>query len=70
MNAGFDVVPAPMGFTTLSKGEREGLGYLPSAHGLALSSLALRERLGLIWYKYKFQIQPTTLPEKKPAAAS
>ena len=70
MNAGFDVVPAPMGFTTLSKGEREGLGYLPSAHGLALSSLALRERLGALWYKYKFEIQPTTLPEKKPAAAS
>ena len=70
VNAGFDVVPAPMGFTTLSKGEREGLGYLPSAHGLALSSLALRERLGALWYKYKFEIQPTTLPEKKPAAAS
>ena len=70
VNAGFDVVPAPMGFTTLGKGEREGLGYLPSVHGLALSSLALRERLGLIWYKYKFQIQPAALPEKKPASAS
>lgn len=70
VNAGFDVVPAPMGFTTLGKGEREGLGYLPSAHGLALSSLALRERLGLVWYKYKFQIQPAVLPDKKPASAS
>ena len=47
VNAGFDVVPAPMGFTTLGKGDRDGLGYLPSAHGLALSNLALRERLGL-----------------------
>lgn len=52
VNAGFDVVPAPMGFTTLGKGEREGLGYLPSARGLKLSSRALHERLGLVWYKY------------------
>ncbi len=69
VNAGFDVVPAPMGFTTLGKGEREGLGYLPSMHGLALSNLALRERLGLTWYKYKYEIQPTALPETKPATA-
>lgn len=65
VNAGLDAVPAPMGFTTLGKGEREGLGYLPSARGLNLSALALRERLGFVWYKYKYQIQPTALPEKK-----
>lgn len=70
VNAGFDVVPAPMGFTTLSSGERGGLGYLPSARGLALSSLALHERLGALWYRYKYEIQPAALPEKKPAAAS
>ncbi|TAM44874.1 MAG: YdcF family protein [Gammaproteobacteria bacterium] len=69
INAGFDVVPAPMGFSTLGKGEREGLGYLPSMHGLALSTLALRERLGLTWYKYKYKIQSTVLPETKPATA-
>lgn len=70
VNAGFDVVPAPMGFTTLGKGDREGLGYLPSARGLALSSMALHERLGLMWYKLKYEIQPTALPDKKPASAS
>jgi len=59
INAGFDVVPAPMGFSTLGKGEREGLGYLPSMHGLALSTLALRERLGLTWYKYKYATAAT-----------
>jgi len=59
INAGFDVVPAPMGFSTLGKGEREGLGYLPSMHGLALSTLALRERLGLAWYKYKYATAAT-----------
>ena len=69
VNAGFDVVPAPMGFTILGIGEREGLGYLPSARGLALSSLALHERLGALWYRYQYEIQPAVLPEKKPAAA-
>lgn len=69
VNAGLDVVPAPMGFSTLGKGEREGLGYLPSMHGLALSNLALRERLGLAWYKYKYEVQPMALPETKPATA-
>ncbi len=69
VNAGLDVVPAPMGFSTLGKGDREGLGYLPSMHGLALSTLALRERLGLAWYKYKYEIQPTALPETKPVTA-
>lgn len=68
VNAGLDIVPAPMGFSTLGKGEREGLGYLPSMHGLTLSNLALRERLGFAWYKYKYEIQPTALPETKPAA--
>lgn len=67
INAGLDVVPAPMGFSTLGKGEREGLGYLPSMHGLALSNLAVRERLGFAWYKYKYEIQPTALPETKAA---
>jgi uncharacterized SAM-binding protein YcdF (DUF218 family) len=66
VNAGLDPVPAPMGFSTLGKGERAGLGYLPSMHGLALSNLALRERLGLAWYKYKYEIQPMALPETKP----
>lgn len=70
VNAGFDVVPAPMGFTTLGKGDRDGLGYLPSAHGLALSNLALRERLGFLWYKFRHEIQPAVLPDKKPASAS
>jgi uncharacterized SAM-binding protein YcdF (DUF218 family) len=67
VNAGLDVVPAPMGFTTLSKGERGGLGYLPSAHGLSMSSFALRERLGLAWYKYKYAAAITPAADK-PAA--
>ncbi len=53
-SVGISAVPAPMGFTTLGRGEREALGYNPSAHGLQLSSTALRERLGLMWYKHKY----------------
>jgi len=46
--------PAPVGFTTLDKQERDALGYFPSIDGLYRSSTALRERLGLVWYKYKY----------------
>lgn len=68
-NAGIDAVPAPMGFTTLDKPERETLGYFPSAHGLQLSSTALRERLGLLWYKRKYAA-PAAPADKAPAPAS
>lgn len=53
-NEGVSTIPAPMGFTTLNKEDRKTLGYFPSAYGLQLSSQALRERLGLFWYKRKY----------------
>jgi uncharacterized SAM-binding protein YcdF (DUF218 family) len=52
--AGFDVAPAPMGFTTINREDRGPLDYLPMARGLASSSLALNERLALAWYTFKF----------------
>jgi uncharacterized SAM-binding protein YcdF (DUF218 family) len=67
-NQGIDVVPAPMGFSTLNKEDRETLGYFPSAHGLRLSSNALRERLGLFWYQRKYGSAPPA-PETVPAPA-
>lgn len=68
-NEGIHTIPAPMGFTTLNKEDSEGLGYFPSASGLHLSSMALREHLGLIWYKLKYG--PTiSSPATKPAAAN
>ncbi len=67
-NQGVDTVPAPLGFTTLDKGERESLGYYPSAYGLYLSSGALRERLGLMWYKRKYG-QGEPAPAVTPAPA-
>jgi uncharacterized SAM-binding protein YcdF (DUF218 family) len=67
-NLGVDTIPAPMGFTTLNKTERETLGYFPSAHGLQLSSSALRERLGLMWYRQKYD-KPEPAAGALPAPA-
>jgi uncharacterized SAM-binding protein YcdF (DUF218 family) len=67
-NVGLSTIPAPMGFNTLNKEDRETLGYFPSANGLRLSSNALRERLGLFWYKRKYgSAEPAT--ETAPAPA-
>lgn len=63
---GISAVPAPMGFTTLGKQDRETLGYFPSASGLQLSSGALRERLGLFWYQRKYGAAEPA-PEAVPA---
>ena len=64
-NQGISTIPAPMGFSTLNKEDRETLGYFPSAYGLRLSSNALRERMGLFWYQRKYgttQAAPETVP--------
>ncbi len=67
-NQGISTIPAPVGFSTLNKEDRETLGYFPSANGLQLSSGALRERLGLFWYKRKYgNVEPA--PETAPAPA-
>ena len=65
-NQGINTIPAPTGFNTLNKEDREILGYFPSAYGLHLSSSALRERLGLFWYKRKYG-SVETIPEAAPA---
>ena len=67
-NMGISTIPAPMGFTTLDKQLRETLGYYPSAYGLQLSSSALRERLGLMWYKHKYSaMEPAVETSPVPA---
>jgi uncharacterized SAM-binding protein YcdF (DUF218 family) len=67
-NQGISTIPAPVGFGTLNKEDREMLGYLPSASGLHMSSTAIRERLGLVWYKYKHG-SAAAAPEVAPAPA-
>lgn len=52
---GITVTPAPTGLTTLGRRGRTAHAYLPSARGLYLSSLALRERLGYLWYQLAYR---------------
>ena len=66
---GIKVTAAPTGFTTLGYRGRTVHAYLPSAGGLYLSSLALREHLGYLWYQLAYrnidsagQAQPATSP--------
>ncbi|UCH53320.1 MAG: YdcF family protein [Pseudomonadota bacterium] len=51
-NMGFIVTEAPMGFARLRPAERSLLGYFPLAHGLTMSSRALHEEIGWLWYRY------------------
>lgn len=72
VNAGVDIVPAPMGFTTLAPSDRRAFAYVPSARGLKMSALALQERMGLAWYRFRHDTGDTAAPteRKKPAASS
>ncbi|HKQ29691.1 MAG TPA: YdcF family protein [Burkholderiales bacterium] len=69
VDAGLDVVPAPMGFTTVGRGDLSPLGYLPSASGLHASATALRERLGFYWYKSKRDAETAADVVRKAAPA-
>ncbi len=72
VRAGLIALPAPTGFATLTAADRQTLGYYPSARGLHLSSLALRERLGMLMYKSRYQAEQVApmLQENQPAAAN
>jgi uncharacterized SAM-binding protein YcdF (DUF218 family) len=47
--AGFDVVPAPTGYS--SRAEARFLDWIPSASGLYATRTALWEWLGMAWYR-------------------
>ncbi len=49
--AGFEVVPAPTGFTTRYRTDL--LSFLPRAEGLRDSTIFLHELIGLLWYQLK-----------------
>jgi len=51
---GIEVTPAPTGFITLGRKYSGVLGYLPSPEGMDITSLALRERLGFLWYNFVY----------------
>ena len=66
-SVGIQVTPAPTGFQALTRGERALDADLPSAWGMHLSSLAIRERLAFYWAG--LSDEPTTVPAAKPAPA-
>lgn len=68
VETGLDVVPAPLGFTTIGKGDLGPMGYLPSSAGLQSSALALRERIGYYWYKSKRDAEATVEAVSNPAS--
>jgi len=68
---GVKVTAAPMGLTTLGYRGRTVHAYLPSARGLYLSSLALREYLGYLWYQLAYRnIDPAKQAQAVASPAS
>jgi uncharacterized SAM-binding protein YcdF (DUF218 family) len=51
--AGMAAIAAPTGYVE-ARGTPAVLDLLPAARGLALSSRALHERLGLLWYRWRY----------------
>lgn len=66
--AGINAVPAPTGFDTLTRKDREGSAYLPSARGMYLTSIALHEQLGFLRYEAQDSAAPAG-DKAVPAAA-
>ena len=52
--AGFQVIPAPTGFTSL--GQLTPLHFLPTGYGVMHSSLAIHEYIGLFWYRLRLSL--------------
>lgn len=52
--AGFDVVPAPTGFT--GRSPNPVLRWIPNASALLKSSFGMHEWIGLMWYRLKWAI--------------
>lgn len=50
---GLEVVPAPTGFSSRGSEAATVLDYLPSGRGIYNSYLAMHERLGYHWYRYR-----------------
>jgi uncharacterized SAM-binding protein YcdF (DUF218 family) len=66
-SVGIQVTPAPTGFQALTRSEQVLGGGLPSAWGMHLTALAIRERLGFHWAG--LSDQSATAPAATPAAA-
>lgn len=60
-SVGIQVTPAPTGFHSFTRSERELTAALPSAWGMMLTNLALRERLAFYWAE--LGEEPPTAPK-------
>lgn len=49
--AGFEVIPAPMGYKT--RFETNLLTFLPEGHAMEVSSVVAHEVVGMLWYRLK-----------------
>lgn len=65
--AGFDVVPAPTGFTSYNDFTLSD--FLPSVRALVRSYYALHEAIGIAWYRARLLGRAGSIGEKKPASA-
>ncbi len=54
---GFEVVPAPLGFTARQRGERALFALLPSPSGVSASYWACHELLGLAFYRLRYLLR-------------
>lgn len=69
-SVGIRVTPAPTGFVGLERNTQAYHAYLPSAAGMQITALAMRERLGHIWYGIKdHQQSSATLAPAAPEPA-
>lgn len=66
-SAEIQVTAAPTGFQALTRSERSLAAALPSAWGMHLTSLAIRERLGFYWAG--LSDEPIAVPSTRPAPA-
>ncbi len=67
---GVELPQAPTGFVTLGQKYTGILGFLPSAEGMEITSTALRERLGFVWYNFVHGSPPApTVADKVPVPA-
>ena len=53
-NAGLDVIPAPMAFTTRYR--NDVFAFVPSAAALRDSYILMHELIGLIWYRIRMLV--------------
>jgi len=59
-SAGIRVTAAPTGFHTISRSARSLTAYLPSSEGMSQTAIALRERIGFLWYGIENQSAPAS----------